>query len=176
MLGRRLDAARRWLWRPAALPFGRSFAGASSPTASALLPADAPPAVQAVGPHPPGAPLIARRSAPLQRPVVLMIALGMDGGMLEKLLAQTRPLDVSEPEPVFLIDHADFTSLTKHGVLFEHFPSSSSRAMLGADLPWSRYAERRLDLLAAKWRPVSIVPFGKRSHDLLANWRERQQG
>lgn len=121
------------------------------------------------------APLIARCSAPVQRPVVLMIAFGLDEASLQQAVAQAMPEAPDDPAPVFLVDHNHFSPLTKHDVLFEHFPSATSMTMLGSDLPWARYAERRIDLLVAKWRPVSIIPLGRLSLDLLSSWRSRQR-
>jgi len=119
--------------------------------------------------------LIARQSSPVQRPVVLMVAFGLKGEVLEHAIAQAKPSTPDEPEPVFLIDHTDFSALTKNDALFEHFPSSTSMDMLEGDLPWSRYAERRFDFLVAKWWPVSIIPLGKRSLNVLSSWRERRE-
>lgn len=119
--------------------------------------------------------LIARRSDPVQRPVALMIAFGLEGAVLQQAIIQTMPVTPDDPAPVFLIDHADFSLLTREGVLFEHFPSSLSKAMVEGDPPWQRYAERRLDLLIAKWRPVSIIPLGKGSQSLLSSWRARRK-
>ncbi|MGH1478332.1 MAG: hypothetical protein ACRBM6_06330 [Geminicoccales bacterium] len=119
--------------------------------------------------------LIAKRSDPVQRPVALMIAFGLEGTALQQAIAQIKPIAPDDPTPVFLIDHADFSSLTRDSVLFEHFPSSVSKAMVEGDPPWQRYAERRLDLLIAKWRPVSIIPLGKGSQSLLSSWRARRK-
>ncbi len=121
------------------------------------------------------APLIARKSNPVQRPVVLMIAFGLQGEVLQQAIAQAKPKSPDEPEPIFVIDHTDFGALTKNGVLFEHFPSSTSTNMLEGDLPWQQYAERRFDLLVAKWWPISIIPLGRRSLNVLSSWRERRE-
>jgi hypothetical protein len=104
-----------------------------------------------------------------------MVAFGLQGEVLKQAIAQAKPKTADEPEPVFLVDHADFSALTKNDVLFEHFPSSTSMTMIEGALPWPRYVERRFDLLVAKWWPVSIIPLGHRSLTALSSWRQRRE-
>jgi hypothetical protein len=118
-------------------------------------------------------PLIAHRQEEPRPDIVLIIALGLDAATLRQAIAQATPASPKAPLPLFWIDQTDFHPLTEHDHLFEHFPSAASQAMVTRELPWNRYIQRRLDLLVLKWRPVSIVPLGRKSQQILSSWRER---
>ena len=117
--------------------------------------------------------LLSYRNGAPRRKVVLIIALGLDQATLREAIRQATPTEMDAPSPLFLIDQVDFDPLTEHHHLFEHVPSSASQAMIPMDLPWDRYIQRRLNLLILKWRPVSMIPLGRTSQQILSCWRER---
>ncbi|MGI9484525.1 MAG: hypothetical protein ACR2RF_01325 [Geminicoccaceae bacterium] len=107
-----------------------------------------------------------------RRDVALIIAIGLDDCTFHQAINQTASAEPNAPLQLFLTDQIDFHPLTEKNYLFEHFPSTTSQSMVGGNLPWERYALRRLDLLVLKWRPISIVPLGKRSLEILSSWRD----
>ncbi len=105
--------------------------------------------------------------------VTLSVVLGLDEAAIEGIVQQTAERhDGADHAMVFLTDLDRFDVFSRAGVVFEHVPSAASRALAPKDLDWDRYLERRLGLLAGKWRPRAIVPFGADAHRLLTAWRE----
>ena len=89
---------------------------------------------------------------------------------MQEVIAQTRPASDTAPLPIFVIDTLDFDAFTREGEIFEYIPSEAARQRFASPLPWDRYLESRLELLVAKWHPLSIVPFGRRSQEMLTAW------
>lgn len=105
--------------------------------------------------------------------VVLVVVLGLDEAVAAEVVAQfSDPENDREHTPVFLTDLDRFEVFSAEGHVFEHMPSTRSRSLAPADLPWERYLHRRFDLLQTKWRPFAVIPFGTEARDALNSWRQ----
>jgi hypothetical protein len=129
----------------AAVRSGRSAAGrpsAAPPTDQHLatvqaLPADAP------------------------RAVIFVTVFGLSTAALEEVLEVVAREGKDTPvSPVFLTDSLDFKPFRDRRLRFEYLPDGGRRHRFAPDLDWRTYERRRYRLLAAKWRPQSLISFG----------------
>ena len=116
--------------------------------------------------------LVAGRSAGEHQSVVVVLLLGLDQETMQEIIEQTRPTSDIAPLPIFVIDTLEFDMFARDDEVFEYVPSTAAQKTFSGALPWDRYLESRLELLLLKWHPVSIIPFGTRSRDVLTAWEE----
>lgn len=62
--------------------------------------------------------------------------------------------------PIFITDTEEFSVFRERGLFFEHVPSRERMQRFGRDRDWQLYANRRLDILAEKWKIDGFVSFG----------------
>jgi hypothetical protein len=60
----------------------------------------------------------------------------------------------------------------KRRVLFEFLPPRSEQQRVATELDWQLFMLRRLALIRRKWRPVRVVPFGRRAAEVVQLWRD----
>lgn len=124
-------------------------------------------------PAPAAGPLVPGSLGGCDRRVVLVVVLGLDEATTAEVVAQfSDPKNDTDHTPVFLTDIDRFEVFSAGGHVFEHMPSSRSRSLAPAGLPWEHYLHRRLDLLQTKWRPRAMIPFGAVARDVLTGWRQ----
>ena len=146
--------SRGWLqrWRKAP-PARRDDSEESQPATPAPAPQTAA--------EPPLSP-IGEAAAPGARAVVLVTVLGLSRDALEEVVelvvkeSQARPIT-----PVFITDSLEFDPFRRRRLAFEYLPDRATRARFAPDLDWDLYERRRYGLLRDKWRPSSLVSFGR---------------
>jgi hypothetical protein len=74
--------------------------------------------------------------------------------------------------PLLLTDNDSFQVFRNRRVLFEFLPPRSEQQRVAPDLDWHLFTLRRLALIRRKWRPVRVVPFGRRAAEVVQLWRD----
>jgi hypothetical protein len=100
-----------------------------------------------------------RADAP--RAVIFVTVFGLSTAALEEVLEVVMREGKDTPvSPVFLTDSLDFKPFRERRLRFEYLPDGGRRHRFAPDLDWRTYERRRYRLLAAKWRPQSLISFG----------------
>jgi hypothetical protein len=95
------------------------------------------------------------------RAVIFVTVFGLSTAALEEVLeVVTRESKDTPASPVFLTDSLDFKPFRDRRLRFEYLPDAGRRHRFAPDLDWRAYERRRYRLLAAKWRPQSLISFG----------------
>ena len=96
-----------------------------------------------------------------QRAVIFVTVFGLSSAALEQVLEVVMREGEDTPvTPVFLTDSLDFKPFRDRRLRFEYLPDGGRRQRFAPDLDWRTYERRRYRLLAAKWRPQSLISFG----------------
>jgi hypothetical protein len=74
--------------------------------------------------------------------------------------------------PLLLTDNDSFQLFRNRRVVFEFLPPRSEQQRLAPELDWQLFTLRRLALIRRKWRPVRVVPFGRRAAEVVQLWRD----
>jgi hypothetical protein len=122
-----------------------------------LLPRQQAPAAPPLPPpKPPAAP---RKRAPRH---VAVTVLGMEGAALEQVIttAQTQ-CAARGARPIFVTDGHDFTPFRQRKLTVEQVVDAEARLLTAPDLAWRSYRRRQYTLIAARWRPIAVVSFGR---------------
>lgn len=99
--------------------------------------------------------------ADAQRAVIFVTVFGLSSAALEQVLEIVMREGEDTPvSPVFLTDSLDFKPFRDRRLRFEYLPDGGRRQRFAPDLDWRTYERRRYRLLAAKWRPQSLISFG----------------
>ena len=72
-------------------------------------------------------------------------------------------------EPLLLTDCDAFEHFRARRLVFEYLPLSG-REVLGHELDWQLYTQRRLALIRRKWQPVRIISFGRKAVEVVELW------
>ena len=95
------------------------------------------------------------------RAVIFVTVFGLSTAALEEVLEVVAREGRDTPvSPVFLTDSLDFKPFRDRRLRFEYLPDGGRRHRFAPDLDWRTYERRRYRLLAAKWRPQSLISFG----------------
>jgi hypothetical protein len=95
------------------------------------------------------------------RAVIFVTVFGLSPAALEEVLEVVMREGEGTPvSPVFLTDSLDFKPFRARRLRFEYLPDGGRRHRFAPDLDWRTYERRRYRLLAAKWRPQSLISFG----------------
>ena len=106
------------------------------------------------------APAPARKRAPPRH--VLVTVLGLEGEALERVLviAQTQ-CAAKRARPILVTDGHDFAPFRRRKLTVEQVVDAETRLLSRPDLPWRTYRRRQYALLAARWRPIAVISFGR---------------
>ena len=100
-------------------------------------------------------------AADAPRAVIFVTVFGLSTAALEEVLEVVkREGKDTLVNPVFLTDSLDFKPFRARRLRFEYLPDGGRRHRFAPDLDWRTYERRRYRLLAAKWRPQSLISFG----------------
>ena len=100
-------------------------------------------------------------AADAPRAVIFVTVFGLSTAALEEVLEVVkREGKDTLVNPVFLTDSLDFKPFRVRRLRFEYLPDGGRRHRFAPDLDWRTYERRRYRLLAAKWRPQSLISFG----------------
>jgi hypothetical protein len=72
-------------------------------------------------------------------------------------------------EPLLLTDSDAFEHFRARRLVFEYLPPADSE-MLGPELDWQLYTQRRLALIRRKWQPVRVISFGRKAAEVVELW------
>lgn len=97
------------------------------------------------------------------RPVVAVLIFGLAETEVAMVVERIGEELAHKPDfaPVFVTDCKDFSIFRGERYTFEYVPSQAEQGSFAPDLDWSNYLSRRAEILRRKWRPVSVVSFGK---------------
>jgi hypothetical protein len=88
--------------------------------------------------------------------------LGLDGEALDGVLATvTAECRQTHTRPLFITDASDFTSFRNCKALFEQVVDPAVRGARNPERDWWSYALRQYRLIGQKWRPVTVIAFGR---------------
>jgi hypothetical protein len=133
----------------------------------------APPAVPVVPPRSdaasPSAPATADSPADKALPdkpsgprTVLVTTLGLSDDPLDKVVATvTAECRQTRTRALFITDASDFTIFRNRKALFEQVIDPSVCAARWPGRDWWGYAHHQYRLIGQKWRPVTIIAFGR---------------
>ncbi len=98
--------------------------------------------------------------------VAMIVLLGATGEELEQCVDDAAAAQLIAPvfKPLFVIDCDDFTTLRRHGFMFEYVPPRQEWAVLDdGGGGWSAFLARRLRRIVESYRPATIVTVQERS-------------
>jgi hypothetical protein len=130
-----------------------------APPAAPNRAAAAPPAMPALS-----APAVEKVQAdkPAAPRTVLVTTLGLRGDALDRVLetviAECRQ---TRTHPLFITDASDFRTFRGRKALFEQVIDPAVCAARSPERDWWSYALHQYRLIGQKWRPVTIVAFGR---------------
>jgi hypothetical protein len=105
--------------------------------------------------------------------VFAVVVFGLSVAEIERVLeAVERYCAEHDAAPLLLTDNDSFQPFRNRRVVFEFLPSRSEQQRLAPELDWQLFTLRRLALIRCKWRPVRVVPFGRRAAELVQRWRD----
>lgn len=130
----------------------------------------APPAPPAASkaPSPDGEPaLVVTDESGQPRPVLFAVLVGLSGTEIERAIeAALAGAKDAAAIPVFLTDDDEFRPFRQRQTRFEYLAPARALGPSIDEADWRLYSARRLALLARKWRPARILPYG----DAAAAW------
>jgi hypothetical protein len=104
--------------------------------------------------------------------VFAVVVFGLSEAEIERVLEVVEHYCAEhEAAPLLLTDNDSFQLFRKRRVLFEFLPPRSEQQRLAPELDWQLFTLRRLALIRRKWRPVRVVPFGRRAAEVVRLWR-----
>ena len=77
-----------------------------------------------------------------------------------------------EAAPLLLTDNDSFQLFRNRRVVFEFLSPPAEQQRLAPELDWQLFTLRRLALIRRKWRPLRVVPFGRRAAEVVQLWRD----
>lgn len=115
-------------------------------------------------------PLIAKIKDQPGRPMLGVAIFGLAAAELDRVLQivdnDSRQHGV---EPLLLTDSDAFEHFRSRRLVFEYLPPADSE-MLGPELDWQLYTQRRLALIRRKWQPVRVISFGRKAAEVVELW------
>lgn len=101
-----------------------------------------------------------------QPPVVMLVALGLDGAAISALVDRVASTQTTTAfAPLFVIDHPDFEPLRRHGYLFEYLPPESEWLERSGLTDWDSYVASRLRSLVGEYGPDTMLTVPSDHHD-----------
>jgi hypothetical protein len=105
--------------------------------------------------------------------VFAIVVFGLSEAEIERALdAVERYCAEHEVAPLLLTDNDSFQLFRNRRVVFEFLPPRSEQQRLAPELDWQLFTLRRLALIRRKWRPVRVIPFGRRAAEVVQLWRD----
>jgi hypothetical protein len=105
--------------------------------------------------------------------VFAVVVFGLSETEIERVLEVVeRYAAEHDAAPLLLTDNDSFQLFRNRRVVFEFLPPRSEQHRLAPELDWQLFMLRRLALIRRKWRPVRVVPFGRRAAEVVQLWRD----
>jgi hypothetical protein len=105
--------------------------------------------------------------------VFAVVVFGLSETEIERVLEVVERYCVEhDAAPLLLTDNDSFQLFRNRRVLFEFLPPRSEQQRVAPELDWQLFMLRRLALIRRKWRPVRVVPFGRRAAEVVQLWRD----
>ena len=105
--------------------------------------------------------------------VLAVVVFGLSEAEIERVLEVVeRYCAEHDAAPLLLTDNDSFRLFRGRRVVFEFLPPRSEQQRLAPELDWQLFTLRRLALIRRKWRPVRVVPFGRRAAEVVQLWRD----
>jgi hypothetical protein len=105
--------------------------------------------------------------------VFAVVVFGLSEAEIERVLEVVeRYCAEHEAAPLLLTDNDSFQLFRNRRVVFEFLPPRAEQQRLAPELDWRLFTLRRLALIRRKWRPVRVVPFGRRAAEVVQLWRD----
>jgi hypothetical protein len=105
--------------------------------------------------------------------IFAVVVFGLSAEEIERVLETVeRYCAEREAAPLLLTDNDSFQLFRNRRVLFEFLPPRSEQQRVAPELDWQLFMLRRLALIGRKWRPVRVVPFGRRAAEVVQLWRD----
>ena len=156
-------------WRGRLLLGGWLRPGGGRAVASVPAPSPHAPAPPAPAPSPsPGS--VKKKTA---GGVIAVTVLGLSGEALERVLEMVvRECASTGRRPVFVTDGHELEPFRRRKLLVDQVVDAEARLSAAPGLPWRLYRRRQYALMGARWRPRSVVGFGRQpDEDCLAELR-----
>lgn len=94
-------------------------------------------------------------------PVVLFVALGLDGCALSRFVERVVLAQTSMSfAPLFVVDCSDFEELRRHSYLFEYVPIRNEWIERSGRHDWDAYLSERLRTLVVDYDPDTVLTVG----------------
>jgi hypothetical protein len=105
--------------------------------------------------------------------IFAVVVFGLAEAEIERVLeAVERYCAEHDAAPLLLTDNDSFQLFRNRRVVFEFLPPRSEQQRVAPELDWQLFMLRRLALIRRKWRPVRVVPFGRRAAEVVQLWRD----
>lgn len=98
---------------------------------------------------------------------VMITLIEVDESLVEEIIRKTKTYFAGK-RIVFVTDSASFKAFRTEQVIFEYFPSLLEQTLHRNALPWPSYMAERWALLQSKWRPQSILSYGRNIDSFIA--------
>jgi hypothetical protein len=145
----RLGPIARWLGRGAAKP-------ASQPQPKT------PPAPAASRPATPATTPATAPGKPPPRTVVAVTVLGLDGEALEQVAGLIeRQCAEQNLQAICITDQSDFAPFRRRRLIVDQVVDAERRVMEMPELSWRLYRHAQFVLLGKRWRPTTVISFGR---------------
>lgn len=96
------------------------------------------------------------------RPVVVVTVLGLDGESLETVAGLVeRQCAERHMQAVCITDQNDFGPFRRRGLIVDQVVDAERRATDAPELPWRLYRHAQFVLLGKRWRPATVISFGR---------------
>jgi hypothetical protein len=105
--------------------------------------------------------------------VLAVVVFGLSEAEIERVLEIVeRYCAAHEAVPLLLTDDDAFQLFRNRRVVFEFLPPRAEQQRFAPELDWQLFTLRRLALIRRKWRPIRVVPFGRRAAQVVQLWRD----
>ena len=152
----------------------RPGGGAGRPSGVDRTPAGQQPSI-AASPAPPSLAGQVPSPSPAKKKggVIAVTVLGLSGEALERVLELVvRECASTGMRPVFVTDGHELEPFRRRKLLVDQVVDAEARLSAAPGLPWRLYRRRQYALMGARWRPRSVVGFGRQpDEDCLAELR-----
>ena len=99
---------------------------------------------------------------PAVRPVVAVTVLGLDGESLETVAALIeRQCAERHMQAVCITDQNDFSPFRRRGLIVDQVVDAERRMKDAPELSWRLYRHAQFVLLGKRWRPATVISFGR---------------
>lgn len=131
-------------------------------TPSPAAPSPPPPEPAAKSLEGPKSPFVDKKKAAV-RPTVLVTVLGLEDAALARIIETVAAeCQRTKTRPLFVTDGSDFSLFRKNKALFEQVIDADACAACRPGRDWQSYALQQYRLIGQKWKPVTMVAFGRK--------------